>query len=87
MITSYSVSPTAKKSPFANSFNTLDLFKVDCQTEELTQGQPLVILMMDISLEEDSQTSSVLRVYCEPLTSSTSEARLPSYDFSNSWAN
>ena len=49
---------------------------VDCKAEELTQGQHLVILMMDISLEKDSQTSSVLRVYYEPLTSSTSEARL-----------
>ena len=32
--------------------------------------------MMDASLEEDSQTSSILRVYYEPPTSSTSEVRL-----------
>ena len=61
---------------FANSFNTVDLFKVDCKAEELTQGQHLVILMMNASLEEDSQTSSVLRVFYEPLISSTSEAKL-----------
>ena len=32
----------------ANSFGTLDHFKVDCKAEELTQGQHLVIMMMDI---------------------------------------
>ena len=53
----------------------LDLFNVDCKAEELPQGQHLVILMMNTSLEEDSQTLSVLRVYYESLTSSISEAR------------
>ena len=52
---------------FADSFDTLDLFKVDCKAEKLTQGSQLVILMMDISLE--------ILVYYEPLTSSTSEER------------
>ena len=61
---------------FANSFGTLVFFKVDCKAEELTKGQHLVILMMDTSLEEDSQTSSTLRVYYEPPNSSTSEVRL-----------
>ena len=51
----------------AKSFDALDLFKVDCKAEELTQGLHLVILMMDISLEKDSQTSSVPRVCYEPL--------------------
>ena len=36
---------------FANSFGTLVLFKADCKAEELTQGQHLVIMMMDTSLE------------------------------------
>ena len=58
----------------ANSFSTSGHFKVDCRAEELTQGQHLVIMMMDTSLEEDSQTSSVLRVYYEPSALSTSEA-------------
>ena len=53
---------------FTNSFGTLDHFKVDCKAEELTQGQHLVITMMDTSLEKDSQSSSVLRVYYEPPT-------------------
>ena len=53
----------------------LDLFNVDCKAEELPQGQHLVILMMNTSLEEDSQTLSVLTVYCESLTSSMSVAR------------
>ena len=56
-----------------NSFGTLDHFNVDCKADELTH---LVILMMDTSLEKDSQTSSVLRVYYEPPTSSMSEIRL-----------
>ena len=61
---------------FANSFGTLVHFKVDCKADELTQGQHLVIMMMDTSLEEDFQTSSFLRVYYEPPTSSTSEVGL-----------
>ena len=61
---------------FANSFGALDHFKVDCKADKLTQGQHLVILM-DTNLEKDSQASSVLRVYYEPPTSSTSEVRLP----------
>ena len=61
---------------FANSFGTLVHFKVDCKAEELTQGQHLVIMMMDTSLEEDSQTSSILRVYYEPSTSSTPKVGL-----------
>ena len=61
---------------FANSFGTLDHFKVDCKAEELTQGQHLVIMMIDTSFEKDSQASSVLRVYYEPLTLSTSEVEL-----------
>ena len=61
---------------FANSFGTLDHFKVDCKAEELTQGQHLVIMVMDTSLEKDSQTSNVPRVYYEPPTSSTSEVEL-----------
>ena len=44
--------------------------------EELTQGQHLVIMMIDTSLEKDSQASSVLRVYYEPPTSSKSEVEL-----------
>ena len=59
-----------------NSFDTLDHFKVDCQAEELTEGHHLVILIMGSSLKKDSQTSSVLGVYYERLTSSTSETRL-----------
>ena len=39
---------------FANSFGTLDHFKVDCKAEELTQGQHLGISMMDTGLEKDS---------------------------------
>ena len=42
---------------------TLDHFKDDCKAEELTQGQHLVILIMNTSLEKDSQASSVQRVY------------------------
>ena len=61
---------------FANSFGTLDHFKVDCKAEELAQGQHLVISMMDTGLEKDFQTSSVLRVCYQPPTSSTSEVRL-----------
>ena len=61
---------------FTNSFGTLDHFKVDCKAEELTQGQRLVIMMMDTSLEKHSQASSVPRVYYEPPTSSTSEVEL-----------
>ena len=61
---------------FANSFGILDHFKVDCKAEELTQGQHLVIVMMDTDLEKDSQASSVLRVYYEPPTSSTSKVEL-----------
>ena len=37
---------------FANGFGTLVLFKVDCKVEELTQGQHLVISMMDTSPEK-----------------------------------
>ena len=51
-------------------FGTLDLFRVDCKAEELASGQHLAILMMATTLEEDSQTSSVLRVYYQPPTSS-----------------
>ena len=61
---------------FANSFGSLDHFKVHCKAEELTQGQHLVIMLIDTSLEKDSQASSVLRVYYEPPTSSTSEVEL-----------
>ena len=61
---------------YANSFGTLDHFKVDCKAEELTQGQHLVILVIATSLEKDSQASSVPRLYYEPRTSSTSEVRL-----------
>ena len=61
---------------FANSFDALVDFKVDCKAEDLTQGQHLLIMMMDTSLDEESQTSSVLRVYYEPPTSSTSEVGL-----------
>ena len=57
--------------------------KVDCKSEELTQGQHLVIVMMNTSLEKDSLASSVLRVYYEPPTSSTSEVELRS---SFSWS-
>ena len=60
---------------FANSFGTLDHFKVDCTAEELAQGLHLVILMNDTGLEKDSPASSVPRVYYEPLTSSASEVR------------
>ena len=48
---------------FANSFGTLDHFKVSCKAEELTQGQHLVIMVMDTCLEKDSQASSVPKVY------------------------
>ena len=61
---------------FANNFGTLDHLKVDCKAEESTQGQHFVIMMMDTGLEKDSQASSVLRVYYEPPTSSTSEVEL-----------
>ena len=54
-------------SPFANSFGTLDHFRVDCRAEVLAQELHQVILMKDTGLEEDSPASSV------PLTSSTSE--------------
>ena len=37
---------------FANSFGTLDRFKVDCKAKELTQGHHLVISMMDTSLKK-----------------------------------
>ena len=60
----------------ANRFGILDHFKVDCKAEELTQGQDLIIMMMDTSPEKDSQASNVLRVYYEPPTSSTSEVEL-----------
>ena len=56
---------------FANSFGTLDHFKVDSKAEELAQGVQLVILMKDTGLEKDSPASGVPRVYYEPLTSST----------------
>ena len=55
---------------FANSFGTLDHFKVDCKAEELAQGLHLVFLMKDTGLEKDSPASS------EPPTSSTSEVGL-----------
>ena len=61
---------------FANSFGTLDHFKVDCEAEESTRGQQLVIMMMDTSLEKDSRALNVLRVYYEPPTLSTSEVEL-----------
>ena len=61
---------------FTNSFGTLHHFKVDCNAGELTQGQHLVIMMMDTGLEKDSQASSVLRIYYESPTSSTSEVEL-----------
>ena len=57
----------------ANSFVTLDHFKVSCKAEELTQGQHLVISMMDTGIKKDS---TVLRVYFDPPTSSMSEVRL-----------
>ena len=58
---------------FANSFGTLHHFKVDCKAKELAKGQHLVIMMMGTSREKNSQASSVLRVYYELPTSSTSE--------------
>ena len=61
---------------FANSFSTSVHFKVDCKAGELTQGQHLVMMMMDISHEEDSQTSSILRIYHQLPTLSTSEVGL-----------
>ena len=70
---------------FANSFGTLAHFKVDCKAEELTQGQHLVIMIMDTGLEEGSQTSSILRVYYEPVTSSTSEVGLLSSFIIHLW--
>ena len=51
---------------FANSFGTLDYFKVDCRAEELAQGLHLVVLMKDTGLEKDFPASSVPRVYYEP---------------------
>ena len=50
---------------YANSFGTLDHFKVDCKAEEVTEGQHLVIMMMGTSVEKDSQASSILRVCYE----------------------
>ena len=64
---------------FANSFGTLDHFKVDCKAEELAQGLHLVFLMKDAGLEKDSPASSVPRVYYEPPTSSTSGVGLLRY--------
>ena len=61
---------------FANSFGTLDHFKVNCKAEELAQGLHLVFLMKDTGLEKDCPASSVPRVYYEPPTSSTSEVGL-----------
>ena len=61
---------------FANSFGTLDHFRVDCRAEELARGLHLVILMKDTALEKDYPASSVPRVYYEPLTSSRSDVRL-----------
>ena len=61
---------------FANSFGTLDHFKVDCKAEGLAQGPHLVFLMKDTGLENDSPASSVPRVYYEPPTSTTSEVGL-----------
>ena len=58
---------------FCERFGNLGYFNIDCKAEELTQGLKLVISIMDSSLEKDFQTSSVVRVYYEPLTSSTSE--------------
>ena len=60
----------------ANSIGILVLFKVECKAEGLTQGQHLVIMMMDTDLEENSQASSILRVYYDPPTSSPSKVRL-----------
>ena len=61
---------------FADSFVTLDHFKVDCREEEIAQGLDLVILMKDTGPEKDSPASSVPRVYYEPLTLFMSEVRL-----------
>ena len=66
----------AERNQPENSFGTVDHFKVNCKAEELTQGQHLVISMVDTGIEKDSQASSVLRAYCEPPTLSTSEVRL-----------
>ena len=66
---------------FASSISALDHFRVDCGAEELPQGQHLVILVMDTSLKESSQASSVLRVYYEPPNSSMSEVGLPSLEW------
>ena len=40
---------------FANSFSPLDLFKADCEAEELVQELHLVSLMKDTALEKDTQ--------------------------------
>ena len=45
---------------FANSFGTLDHSKIDCGAEELTQGQHLVILMIDTRLRGIKCTGSIL---------------------------
>ena len=45
---------------FANSFGTLDHSKIDCKAEELTQGQHLVILMIDTRLPSIKCTKSIL---------------------------
>ena len=66
---------------FANSFDLLDHFKVDCKAEELAQGLHLVSLMKDTDLEKGSPASGVPRVYYEPSTTFTSEVRLLSVQF------
>ena len=61
---------------FANSFSPLDLFKADCEAEELVQGLHLICLMKDTGFKKDSAASGVPRVCYESPTSSTSEAGL-----------
>ena len=48
---------------FANSFGTLVLFKVDCKAEELTQGQHLVIMLMDTKVCFKSFLTKIIKLY------------------------
>ena len=61
---------------FVNSFSLLELFKADCEAEELVQGLHLFSLTKDTGLEKDFPASRAPRVCYEPPTSSTSEAGL-----------
>ena len=64
----------------ANSFSPFDLFKADCEAEELVQGLHLVSLMKALKKLPGIKCTGqqyVMNPRHEPLTSSTSEAGRP----------